>query len=152
MKRLVSFLLVLSLLLSISVVSFADNNVEKTISVQSRAPSDFHFDHTETGSTKVDVLTSSLVALTVTALFSPIPGATAVSVIISVSQILAEYYSTQQTLSGDYIRYVYVPDNRGDYPACESWVYIEYYADIDQDSYKELVGTDSYYNTIVLPK
>ena len=151
MKKIISFILVLSLLLSISVVCFADNG-NPPIAVQAAVPSDFHFDHTETGSTRVDALTESLVNLTVSAVFSGMAGATAVGFIVGVSQALAEYYTTQRTLSGRYIKYVYVPNDRGAYPACDSWVYVEYYADVNLDYTNELIGTDSYVVPIVLPK
>lgn len=152
MKRVLSFILVLSLLLSISVVSFADNNIASTVSIQRAAPSDFHFDHTETGSTRVDALTTDLTTATVCFLCGPIPGANVACFTIALTQILGNYYSTQRTLSGSYIKYVYVPDDRGDYPACEAWVYVEYYADANRDSHSELIGTESYFETIVLPK
>lgn len=153
MKRIVSFVLVISLLMSVSAFAFADNGGEPTATqIMAAAPADFHFDHTETGSVRVDTFIESAVPNTVCFLFGAIPGAGAASFVISIGQNLVNFYSSSPAIDGWYIKYVYVPNNRADYPACDSWVYVEYYADANRDSASELIGTNSYYVPIVLPK
>lgn len=164
-KQLIAMLLVLTLSICLFPLSaFADGEPQSalhtttsnpsitTLAVNSTPPSDFHFVYQTSGNTSVDTLINNLALNTVLFTMGFIPNAGIVSFTIAVAENLLNFYSNSPTLQGDYIKYVYRPDDPFLYPAVDSWVRIVYYADANQDGVKEYIGERSYYETIVLPK
>lgn len=164
-NRLVAILLVLTMSILIFPVSaFAEvgsltsasavfsNSEIAPLSANSTPPSDFHFVYKTSGSTSVDTAINNITLATVSFAVGFVPMGAPVVFVIGVAKELLELYSNSPTLKGDYIKYVYRPDDPFLYPAVDSWVRVVYYADANQDGVKEYIGEKCYYETIVLPR
>ncbi len=164
-KKLISMLLVLAMAICIFPMSaFAEgepqapfdttlsNSGIAPLAMNSAPPSDFHYVYQISGNTSVDTTISNIALATVSFAVGFIPTGAFVAFAIGVAKELLDFYSESPTLEGDYIKYVYRPDDPFLYPAVDSWVRIAYYADANQDGVKEYIGEYCYYETIVLPK
>lgn len=164
-KQLIAILLVLTIAACIFPLSaFAEsedqapfntalsNSGIAPLATNSAPPSDFHFVYQISGNTSVDTTISNITLATVSFAMGYVPGGAVVAFTIAIAKELLELYSMSPTLQGDYIKYVYRPDDPFLYPAVDSWVRIAYYADANQDGVKEYIGEYCYYETIVLPK
>ncbi|NCB51557.1 MAG: hypothetical protein EOM54_06720 [Clostridia bacterium] len=101
-------------------------------------------------STNIDVLVNSLVLST---LLFTVPGCGGISYVLSVSSALLNYYSAlgPTTLSGNYAKSIFTPDDPGAYPYVSAWNYMLFYANWDPETYTyDYIGDYSYYDYIIL--